>query len=89
VLILPGLRVQGTKELHQLLAKDPTSVSLLECEEKADEEGCMNMITGGSRIPEGGAWRSPDSSWLDLEEEVDGEEFMLRVRSSWTMEGME
>jgi hypothetical protein len=34
----------------------------------------MNMITGGSRIPEGGEWRSPDSSLLDLEE-VDGEVF--------------
>jgi hypothetical protein len=70
VLILPGLRVpryRGTKELHELLTEDPTSVSVLECEENDDEEGCMNKITGGSRIPEDGAWISPDSLWLHLE----------------------
>ncbi len=39
----------------------------------------MNMITRGRIIPEGGEWRSPDSLWLDLEEEEDGEVFLVNV----------
>jgi hypothetical protein len=63
---------QGHAEsLHNLLTGDVSSVHAVECEEEEDDEGFVNMAEGEYECGRNERWKTPDYSWLDLEEEED------------------
>jgi hypothetical protein len=57
----------AAEELHDLLAWETSSVNV----EYDDEEGFVKAIAGELDHTVDGEWRTPDSSWLDLEEQDD------------------
>jgi hypothetical protein len=56
------------ESLHNLLTGDVSSVLAVECEE---EEGFVNMAEGEYECGRNERWKTPNYSWLDLEEEDD------------------
>jgi hypothetical protein len=68
------------KDLHDLPTNVPSMVNVLECkEDKEEEEGCVNVITGADKVLQREKWRIPDGSLLEMEEEDEEKLFHINV----------
>jgi hypothetical protein len=68
------------EELHDFLAGETSSVNARKYEEKDDNEvGSINTIAGEVNLRADKGLRTPDKSWLDLEDEDNFEVYHVHV----------
>ncbi len=86
----PECKGQHAESLHEMMVSAELAVNSV-IYEKGEEEGFVNLARVNHDQEDGNGWRTPNDSWLDMEEEENAQVFHINVilEEDNNKEGME